>query len=92
MKLWNLQSKLEEKTSIPKTIECSLWSFSPIGTSFVTGGADGKILFWNLDKDEPSSELSEHQGKVNAIAFTMMAPPLLVGVLMEVDSLGCEFK
>ncbi|MEC7193787.1 MAG: hypothetical protein VXW13_09910, partial [SAR324 cluster bacterium] len=70
MKLWNLQSKSVEKNIDTKNHRVQSLEFSPIGTSFVTGGADGKILFWNLDKDEPSSELSEHQGKVNVIAFS----------------------
>jgi len=83
MKLWNLQSKL---------------GFSPIGKSFVTAGADGKILFWNLDQADPASELSGHQGKVNAIAFSKDGTTLVSGgsdgkwILWDVNSKKMIFQ
>jgi WD40 repeat protein/serine/threonine protein kinase len=44
-------------------------AFHPHGHIFTTGGRDGQLTFWNLERLEPIATLQAHQGSVSSLDF-----------------------
>ncbi len=68
IKIWNTQSGESTSFAIPKAGH-SCVAVSPSGTLLVSGGKDCTIRLWDLKTQEALEPLTEHTGKICAIAF-----------------------
>lgn len=68
IKLWETQSGVSSSFAVPKAGASSV-AISPDGNLLVSGGEDCTIRLWNLKSRELLETLTEHTGKICAIAF-----------------------
>jgi WD40 repeat protein/serine/threonine protein kinase len=77
--LWNTDTGEPIGTEILLTAKLVAAGFSPDGSVFVTGCADGSLSFRDANDGEPIGGVSKQNGRVSAMAFHPDAPALLAG-------------
>src|SRR5262245_53322815 len=72
-RVWRWQWQSEQKTELAGHDSwCRALAFDPANTTLVTGGYDGRLIWWPIaaDKPEPIRKLEAHQGWIRAVAVS----------------------
>ena len=69
--LWRWEPATGKKVQLKGT---NAWvraiAFSPDGNTMLTGGYDGRLLWWLIDGDKPTRAIDAHHGWVKAVAVS----------------------
>jgi WD40 repeat protein len=68
--LWEVPSGLGEVVPFVRAPGAHAFAFAPNGANLVTGGADGKVRWWDLAKKKETHFPSRHRHGVFALAFS----------------------